>query len=174
MSIFLTLKEDLRRYVENGKFIFYEPSIILVIQYRICHSISKIRIRFFRLCLNCISIPFYFLTQIILGIVLPKRVQIGGGLRIYHYSGIVINPNVKIGRNCSLRQGVTIGNRKTKDDCPIIGDNCDIGAGAKILGAIKIGNNVSIGANAVVITNIPDNATAVGIPAKIILKNNYE
>ena len=68
-----------------------------------------------------------------------------------------------------LRQGVTIGNRKTKDDCPIIGDNCDVGAGAKILGAI-IGNNVSIGANAVVITNIPDNATAVGVPAKIILK----
>lgn len=67
-----------------------------------------------------------------------------------------------------MRQGVTIGNKNTEDDCPIIGDNCDIGAGAKIIGAIHIGNNVTIGANAVVVKDIPDNCIVGGIPAKII------
>lgn len=164
------LREDLHRYIENGKFAFYEPSIVLLIQYRICQSISKIPVKIFRSPLLIISTPLYVLTQIILGIILPKRTQIGGGLRIYHYSGIVLNPNVKIGKNCSIRQGVTIGNRRSENDCPIIGDNCNIGAGAKILGSICIGNNVSIGANAVVLNDVPDNATAIGVPARIILK----
>ena len=73
-----------------------------------------------------------------------------------------------IGKNCTLRHGVTIGNRQAVDDVPVIGDHVDIGAGAKILGKIRIGNNVSIGANAVVITDVPDNHIAVGVPARIL------
>ena len=164
------LRKDLSRYIENGKIAYYEPTIILVVMYRICQLFSRIPFFLLRLPLQVLTTPLYFLIQIMLGIVLPRQTKIDGGLRFYHYSGIVLNPHVKIGKNCSIRQGVTIGNRKKKDDCPVIGDNCDIGAGAKILGAIKIGNNVSIGANAVVLSDIPDNATAVGIPARIILK----
>ena len=83
---------------------------------------------------------------------------------------IIINSYSVIGDNCTIRHEVTIGNRNSDRDCPIIGNNCNIGAGAKILGAIKIGNNVDIGANAVVITDVPDNCIAVGVPARIIKK----
>ena len=101
---------------------------------------------------------------------MPRRCQIGGGLVIFHFGAIALNPLVLIGENCTLRQGVTIGNRRTNSDVPTIGNNVDIGAGAVIIGDIQIGNNVSIGANAVVLTDVPDNAIAVGNPARIILK----
>jgi serine O-acetyltransferase len=77
-----------------------------------------------------------------------------------------------IGDNVIIRQGVTIGNRlvEAPEDAPIIGNNCNIGAGAKILGNVVIGDGASIGANAVVIKDVPANAIAVGIPAVIKLK----
>ena len=87
---------------------------------------------------------------------------------LHGLNGIVIHYNVSIGRNCTICQQVTIGD-KNKDDCNVhIGDNVYIGAGAKILGHITIGNNVTIGANAVVLRDVPDNSIAVGIPARII------
>lgn len=104
------------------------------------------------------------------GINIPRTTKIGKGLRIHHYGCIIINSYSIIGDNCTIRHEVTIGNRNRDNDCPIIGNNCNIGAGAKILGNIKIGNNVDIGANAVVITDVPDNCIAVGVPAKIIQK----
>lgn len=167
-----SLLVDLKRYTENGKFAFYEPSVCLVIMFRICQSVSKLP-PIFKIPLLTLLNPLYLFLQISLGIVLPKSTSIGKGLRIYHYSCIVINPKTVIGENCSLRHGVTIGNRKSNDDCPVIGNNCNIGAGAKILGNIKIGDNVSIGANAVVLSDVPDNSIAVGIPARIISKKDH-
>ena len=82
--------------------------------------------------------------------------------------GIFISHNAKIGDNCTIFQHVTIG--EGKDGAPIIGDNCYIGAGAKIIGKIKIGNNVKIGAGCVVAIDIPDNATVVMEKPRIILK----
>ncbi len=106
------------------------------------------------------------------GIELPCEVEIGRGLRIDHNGGIVISGYSKIGENCILRNGVTIGTRSVKNiKAPIIGNNVNIGSGAKILGNIKIGNNVNIGANAVVLIDVPDNSTIVGVPGKIIIKN---
>jgi serine O-acetyltransferase len=104
------------------------------------------------------------------GIELPYTVVLGDRVRFEHQHGIVIHGNACIGNNCIIRQGVTIGNKNMSApfDAPHIGDNVNIGAGAKILGAISIGNNVIIGANAVVTKDVPDNAIAVGIPAKII------
>jgi serine O-acetyltransferase len=109
---------------------------------------------------------------IITGIQIPRGCKIGPGLRIYHFGCLVLNPLTVIGKNCTLRHGVTIGNRNEIDDVPVLGDNVDIGAGAKVLGRIKIGNNVSIGANAVVITDVPDDHIAVGVPARVILKKS--
>lgn len=80
-------------------------------------------------------------------------------------NGIIIHPRVKIGKNCTIYQQVTIG--KGTHNPATIGDNCIIGAGAKIIGDVKIGNNVTIGANCVVIKDIPDNCTAVGVPAEV-------
>lgn len=105
-------------------------------------------------------------VQIITGIELPCEVEIGRNFVIDHFGGIIISGYAKFGDNCRIRNGVVVGLQHVRDPCaPVIGNNVDIGAGAKILGAITIGNNVRIGANAVVITNVPDNSTAVGVPA---------
>lgn len=96
---------------------------------------------------------------------------IGPAFRIYHAGDFVhVGPNVKIGRNCTMLPGVVFGNKsETPDNTPVVvGDNCYFGLGAKILGGVKIGNNVIVGANAVVTKDIPDNAVVGGIPAKII------
>jgi serine O-acetyltransferase len=104
--------------------------------------------------------------QIITGIELPCEVEIGRNFVIDHFGGIIISGYAKFGDNCRIRNGVVVGLQHTEHPCaPVIGNNVDIGAGAKILGAITIGNNVLVGANAVVITSVPDNATVVGVPA---------
>lgn len=97
--------------------------------------------------------------------------DIGPGLRIYHGDGIVIARGAVIGRGLTIEHQVTIGNRighEGERGCPTIGDDVFIGAGAKVLGPIRIGNNVRIGANAVVLHDVPDNATVVGVPAKVV------
>lgn len=107
------------------------------------------------------------------GIELPRGTKVGDGFYIGHFGGIIISGGACIGKNCTIMQGVTIGmaGRKEKAGIPILGDGVYVGAGAKILGKIKIGNNVAIGANAVVTTDLPDNSVVVGIPAKIISFN---
>jgi serine O-acetyltransferase len=88
------------------------------------------------------------------------------GLFITHYGTIIINKNVKIGKQCTLNAEINIGEHK--GGCPQIGNNCYIGPGAKLFGNITIGNNVEIGANAVVNKSCPDNVVIAGVPAKIV------
>lgn len=100
----------------------------------------------------------------------------GPGLRIYHAGDFVhVGPNVHIGKNCTLLPGVVFGNKSEKadDSQVVVGDNCYIGLGAKIFGAVNIGHNVTIGANAVVTRDIPDNAVVGGVPARVLrIKDN--
>ena len=96
---------------------------------------------------------------------------IGPGLRIYHAGDFIhVGPNVRIGKNCTLMPGVVFGNKHERetDGIVIVGDNCYFGLGAKIFGSVRIGNNVTVGANAVVTHDIPDNAVVGGIPAKVL------
>lgn len=104
------------------------------------------------------------------GIDLPYSVKLGERVIIDHSSGIIIHGSSEIGDDCILRQGVTLGNRYMDKlfDAPRLGKRVNIGAGAKILGAVTIGDDAQIGANAVVLQNVPPGATAVGIPAKIL------
>lgn len=104
------------------------------------------------------------------GIELPYTVQLGRGVTFEHQHGIVIHGQAKIGDGCIIRQGVTIGNKSLDApfDAPSIGSYVNVGAGAKILGRVTIGSYAAIGANAVVTSDIPDYAVAVGIPAKVI------
>lgn len=91
------------------------------------------------------------------------------GLSIAHIGPVIVNDYAKIGENCRIHVGVNIGATVDKPkDAPIIGNNVYIGPGAKIYGKIKIGNNVAIGANAVVNRDVPDNVTVAGVPAKIV------
>jgi serine O-acetyltransferase len=104
--------------------------------------------------------------SVITGADIPVTCHIGGGLLMPHPNGIVIHPDAVLGVNCLVFQQVTIGQRN--GGVPIIGGHVDIGAGAKILGSVTIGNHAIIGANAVVLEDVPENATAVGVPARIV------
>ena len=102
------------------------------------------------------------------GIELPYTASIGRRVVIEHQHGIVIHGQCVIGDDCIIRQGVTLGN-KTLDrpeDAPKLGNRVNVGAGAKILGLVTIGDDATIGANAVVVKNVPPGALAMGIPAK--------
>jgi len=105
--------------------------------------------------------------SVVCGADIPLNSNLGGGLLIPHPNGIVIHPAAAIGANCLIFQQVTIGTG-SEPGYPTIGSHVDVGAGAKILGGITIGDNVKIGANSVVIKSVPDNCTVVGIPGRII------
>lgn len=170
MGLWKTLRYDLRRYRNHGKFEWFEPSLGVIILYRFGHAIQQIRLAPLRWILKVFHVPVYMIVSFVSGIHIARGAQIGAGFRVFHFGCIVINSGVVIGNNCTVRHGVTMGNRLDYFDLPTLGDNVDVGAGAKILGAIRIGNNVSVGANAVVIKDVPDNCIAVGVPARVIPK----
>lgn len=110
------------------------------------------------------------LSRFFTGIEIHPGAKIGKGLFIDHGMGVVIGETAEIGDNCLIYQGVTLGGTgKDKGKRhPTLGNNVMVGAGAKVLGPFKIGNNVKIAANAVVLEEIPDNCTAAGVPARVV------
>lgn len=103
-----------------------------------------------------------------LGFTIHKHV-FGPGLRIWHHGNIVVNSFARVGKNCTLHGDNCIGNNGFGDASPHIGDNVDIGVGAKIIGDITIANNVIIGAGAIVNKNVlEENVVVAGVPAKIV------
>ncbi len=119
-----------------------------------------------------IAVIYIFLSkisQIFFGIYIGSHAQIGRRLVIEHFGGIVIHDQAIIGDDVIIRQGVTIGNRRldAPNEVPIIGNRVSVGAGAKILGHVFIGDDVEIGANAVVLNDVPSKSIAVGVPAII-------
>jgi serine O-acetyltransferase len=116
---------------------------------------------------------FWFrIVETLTGCSFTKAAEIGPGLRIHHFGNIFIHSDVKIGANCTLRQGVTIGNRIEGGPVPVIEDDVEFGAYAQVLGGIRIGKGAKIGAMSVVLQDVPPGATAVGIPAKILPQKN--
>ncbi|MEO8296714.1 MAG: serine acetyltransferase [Burkholderiales bacterium] len=110
----------------------------------------------------------YKLVQILTGIEFPCEVEVGRNFVIDHFGGIIVSGYARFGDNCRIRNGVVVGLSRVDDPCaPVIGHNVDIGAGAKVLGRITIGDNVVIGANAVVVRSVPANSVAVGVPAVV-------
>ncbi|MEY8211973.1 MAG: DapH/DapD/GlmU-related protein [Colwellia sp.] len=119
-----------------------------------------------------ISLKIYWfifhLIEVVIGISLPKTVVVGGGVKIHHFGNIFIHKNVRIGENCTLRQGVTLGNRYNDDKAPIICDGVELGAYAQVLGGITLGENCKVGAMSVVLKDVPAGKTVCGNPAKIV------
>ena len=107
------------------------------------------------------------------GIEIHPGATIGKGLFIDHGMGVVIGETTEIGDNCTLYQGVTLGGTGNDHGTrhPTLGTNVLVGQGAKVLGPFRVGDNARIAAGAVVLTEVPDNATAVGVPAKIVRVN---
>ena len=121
-----------------------------------------------RKALSLVYRVLYKLVQIVTGIELPCEVPIGRGFVIEHSGGIVVSGFARFGEHCRIRNGVVVGLARVEDPCaPQFGDHVDIGAGAKVLGDIRIGSHVRIGANAVVLCDVPDHSIAVGIPAVV-------
>jgi len=136
-------------------------SKIVIFIYRIAYWLHERNVPLLPQLINKVFLRIIFSCQIGLGAVIGEDVDLGyGGL------GVVIHPRAIIGDKVSIGSCVTIGGRSGKFQVPVISDGCDIGSGAKILGPVKIGKNCSIGANAVVLHDVPDNHIAVGVPAQ--------
>ena len=119
----------------------------------------------------------YFLKDVYKrqGIQIAMGHPVKGGLMFPHFSGIVINGGAKIGRNCTILHGVTIGSvRGPKGGVPTIGDNVVIATGSAVIGNVSVGNNVMIGAHSLVLQDIPDSAVVVGNPARIVSMDGAE
>ncbi len=125
---------------------------------------------------RCIAKIFVRFIRSFGGIEIGISAKIGGGIMFPHASGIVIGTRCVIGENCTIMQGVTLGqsnSTKASDEeviQPVLGNNVYVGAGAKVLGKIFIGDNAVIGANAVVLKDVPPDHVAVGVPARILYK----
>ncbi len=113
-------------------------------------------------------------AKAVTGIEIHPGATIGKNLFIDHGTGVVIGETAEIGDNCTLYQGVTLGGtgKDTGKRHPTLGNNVMVGAGAKVLGPFKVGDGSKIAANAVVLDEVPENSTAVGIPAKVVRRNN--
>ena len=151
---------------EEKSFFAWNPSRSLLASIRSYQKMKNSH-HIFAYCLSMFAILKHRFWSVVAGAEIPINTQIGGGLLIPHPNGSVIHSDVKIGPNCLIFQQVTIGST-AHSTVPMIGGHVDIGAGAKLLGSIKVSNHAKIGANAVVLIDVPEGKSAVGIPAKII------
>lgn len=178
----MNLSGDLKKYKRySGRSAFYllltQQGLWAIVIYRVNNSVYNSGLP------NILKRGFLFFglffqkfTEIITGISLPYSAQVGKELYIGHFGGIIINSKAIIGNNCNISQGVTIGisGRGVRRGVPIIGNNVYIGANAVVAGDISIGDNVVIGANSLVIESVESNITVLGVPAKKINDNTSE
>jgi serine O-acetyltransferase len=146
-------RDPAARGVGQGEILATWPGIHALLAYRVAHGLHHAGVR---LLPRTISM----LTRTLTGIEIHPAAQIGEGLFIDHGTGVVIGETADIGENVTLYQGVTLGGT----GFPTVQDNVTIGSGAKLLGPITIGHGAKIGANSVVITDVPPNSTVVGNP----------
>lgn len=119
--------------------------------------------------LGCpLVVAYVVLVEWGLGIELNLKSRIGPGLRLYHGVGLVIHEAVVMGKGCTLRHGTTLGMRKGPDDCPILGDDVDVGCQSVLMGRIRIGDGAVIGAGSVVLQDVEAGDVVAGNPARPI------
>ncbi len=119
-----------------------------------------------RIHLGPLAALIYKFNAFMTGAVIGRGAEFGPGLVILHSQALVINTNVRGGENVILEGCVTIGAEKNAS--PVLGDRVFVGSGARIIGGVTIGDEARIGANAVVVKDVPDRATAVGVPARVV------
>ena len=165
--MFDRVRADIRRLMDaeptllnKVAVLFFNLGLQAVLIYRFSHWLSAHH-------LGGIAAVAGYCNAFFTGAQISPRARIGKGLVIYHPQGMVIGATTTIGEFCTLTQTNMIGQRYGRNDRPVIGDHFYAGAGAKIMGTIRIGNHVRVGANAVVLESLPDHVTAVGIPARV-------
>ncbi|MCC6239869.1 MAG: serine acetyltransferase [Phycisphaerales bacterium] len=159
------LGEDYRRH--DGK--LTKPGLHAIWVYRLGHR-SLTGPPIVRIALKLVYKPMHWWVRNFYGIELPETTQVGRRFRIGHQSGIVIHHNSIIGDDCMIRQNCTLGagSGASSDKGPVLGNRVEMGAGAVIIGGVKIGDDVRIGPNAVVMMNVPDRAMVVAPPPRVI------
>jgi serine O-acetyltransferase len=163
--MFDNLREDWRTYDRD----LFRQGLWVIAVYRFGRWRYQIRRRWMRMPFSAAYRILWLLVEILTGIELPCEAIVGRRFRIDHFGGIIISGDAVFGDDCVIRNGVTVGLRNTGErGSPVIGNRVDVGAGAKILGSIRIGDDVAIGANAVVLTDVPPHSIAVGIPARVL------
>ena len=169
MALFSNIRADLKTY--DGE--WSQQGFWVMIVYRYGRWRYSIKNSLLRKPFSLLYWFLYKLVQILTGIELPCEVPVGRNFRIDHFGDIVISGYASFGDDCIIRNGVTVGLKNIEEKAaPKIGNGVNIGAGAKLLGNITIGDHVDIGANAVVISSVPSHSIAVGIPARIIPKKS--
>jgi serine O-acetyltransferase len=169
----LVVKEDINRWIEvvglkSLNYPIWKYFHYLMLFYPAFRNLFYYRIKKNNLILSKMIEPFHpSLSTLYI-----ETKSIGPGLFIQHGFSTIISAE-SIGKNCWINQQVTIG-FSNRTDVPILGDNVRITAGAKVIGKIKIGNNSIVGANAVVVKDVPENCTVVGVPASIIKKDGVK
>jgi serine O-acetyltransferase len=163
-AMFENIRQDWETYEKD----LTRQGFWVMIVYRFGRWRYRIKPRLLRLPFSFLYKALKLVSQILTGIELPCEVTLGQRFRIEHFGDIIISGDAVFGDDVTIRNGVTVGLRRTGiRGAPVIGNRVDIGAGAKILGEIRIGDDVAIGANAVVLTDVPANSIAVGVPAII-------
>jgi len=167
--------DNIREHWRDHERDFARRGFWALVIYRFGRWRYGIQLRPLRMPFSFLYKVLQFVSEMLFGIEIPCETTIGRHFIIEHSGAIVISGDAVFGNNCIIRQGVTVGLRHTgQRGSPIIGDRVDIGAGAKLLGSIRIGNDVAIGANAVVLCDVPDRSTAVGVPARICVRRGFE
>ncbi len=160
-----TLREDLRAHGGDTSL----PGFRAVAVHRFGAWRLGVKPMLLRAPFSLLYRALYRRVRNVYGIELPYTVVLGRRVVFEHQGDIVVHGRAEIGDECIIRQGVTIGNRSLErpDDAPTLGRRVNVGAGAKILGHVRIGDDAQVGANAVVLRDVPPGAIAVGIPASV-------
>jgi serine O-acetyltransferase len=165
LSLFENIREDWRTYDRQ----LSRQGLWAMAVYRFGRWRYTIRWRWLRMPFSFLYKVLKVVSEVLTGIELPCETMLGRRFRIDHFGGIVISGDAVFGDDCVIRNGVTVGlKHEGQRGAPILGNRVDIGAGAKLLGSIRIGDDVQIGANAVVLTDVPSNSIAVGVPARVL------
>jgi len=165
------LRDDFKAVFERDpavrsvlEIIFCYPGFHAMLFHRLAHAMWQRRLYFLG---RLTSHMGRFLT----GIEIHPGARIGRGFFIDHGMGVVIGETAEIGDNCTLYHGVTLGGTSWAKEKrhPTLGDNVIIGSGAKILGPFKVGDNSKVGSNSVVVKEVPENSTVVGVPGRVVM-----
>ena len=165
LGFFALLREDLRTHEGNP----FEQGFWAVAAHRFGNARMGVKPKLIRAPLTLLHRVLSKWVEWTCGISLPYTVVLGRRVRIWHHGGMVLHARA-IGDDVQIRQNTTFGVARSDrlHDLPTIGDRVDIGCGACLLGNIHLGDDSKVGANAVVLTDVPEGATAVGVPARIL------
>ncbi len=174
--MFKNLRYDIKSILERDPAARNGVEVFLL--YTGLHAVMYYRVAnwFFRHNMKFIARHVSQTAKFFTGIEIHPGATIGKGLFIDHGTGVVIGETAEIGDNCTIYQGVTLGGtgKDTGKRHPTLGNNVMVGAGAKVLGPFKVGDNSKIAANAVVLSEVEPNSTCVGVPARIVKRGNVK